>query len=58
MTFPAHPTPAAATLLSAAHPIRRDPYKLFFPLGALLSWAGVLHWLLHALTVHGETGRA
>ncbi|HKY32849.1 MAG TPA: NnrS family protein [Candidatus Polarisedimenticolia bacterium] len=28
---------------------RREPYRLFFPLGALLAWAGVLHWLLHAL---------
>jgi uncharacterized protein involved in response to NO len=28
---------------------RREPYRLFFPLGLLLAWAGVLHWLLHAL---------
>lgn len=27
---------------------RRDPYRLLFPLGLLLSWAGVLHWALHA----------
>ncbi len=26
----------------------RQPYRLLFPLGVLLSWAGVGHWLLHA----------
>lgn len=30
---------------------RREPYRFFFPLGILLSWGGVLHWLLHALRV-------
>ncbi|HVO31458.1 MAG TPA: NnrS family protein [bacterium] len=30
---------------------RREPYRLFFPLGMLLLWAGVLHWLLVALGV-------
>lgn len=28
---------------------RREPYRIFFPLGALLAWAGVLHWLLHSV---------
>lgn len=28
---------------------RREPYRLFFPLGLALAWAGVLHWLLHGL---------
>lgn len=28
---------------------RRQPYRLFFPLGLLLAWAGVGHWLLHGL---------
>jgi len=27
---------------------RSEPYRLLFPLGALLAWAGVLHWLLLA----------
>src|SRR5262245_37854230 len=27
---------------------RAEPYRLLFPLGALLAWAGVLHWLLLA----------
>ena len=31
--------------------LRQEPYRLFFPLGLLLAWAGVLHWLLHALGV-------
>jgi uncharacterized protein involved in response to NO len=26
-----------------------DPWRMFFPLGILLSWAGVLHWLLFAV---------
>jgi uncharacterized protein involved in response to NO len=30
---------------------RRRPYRIFFPLGFLLSWAGVLHWLLHGVGV-------
>ncbi len=29
--------------------LRRDPYRLFFPLGLALAWAGVLHWLFYAL---------
>lgn len=27
---------------------RTHPYRLLFPFGVLLSWAGVAHWLLHA----------
>ena len=33
---------------------RREPYRVFFPLGAALAWAGVLHWLLFALGVTDE----
>jgi len=33
---------------------RSDPYLLFFPLGVMLAWAGVLHWLLLATGVIGE----
>jgi len=29
--------------------LRREPYRLLFPLGIALSWAGVLPWLLFAL---------
>lgn len=30
---------------------RREPYRVFFPLGLLLAWFGVLHWSLHAIGV-------
>jgi uncharacterized protein involved in response to NO len=33
---------------------RTDPYRVLFPLGVLLAWAGVLHWLLLAIGVIGE----
>jgi len=33
------------------HPLQREPYRLFFPLGMALSFAGVGHWLLFALGV-------
>ena len=26
----------------------RNPYRLLFPLGVALSWAGISHWALHA----------
>ena len=32
-------------------PWRREPYRLFFPLGLLLGWCGVLHWLLYGTGV-------
>jgi uncharacterized protein involved in response to NO len=34
--------------------LAKDPWRLFFPLGGLLAWAGVLHWLLYAV---GATSR-
>jgi uncharacterized protein involved in response to NO len=30
---------------------RREPYRILFPLGALLAWAGVLHWFLQSVGV-------
>lgn len=33
---------------------RREPYRALFPLGVLLAWAGVLHWLLLATGVIEE----
>jgi len=53
MNAPRPPAPPAipAALLAAAPPWRREPYRIFFPLGALLAWGGILHWLLHALGV-------
>lgn len=45
--------PLPSTAISASA-LRRDPYRAFFPLGILLAWAGVLHWLLLATGVIGE----
>jgi uncharacterized protein involved in response to NO len=33
---------------------RTDPYRIFFPLGVLLAWSGVLHWFLLAVGLIGE----
>src|SRR6266571_8903084 len=33
---------------------RGEPYRVLFPLGVLLAWAGVLHWLLLAIGVIDE----
>jgi uncharacterized protein involved in response to NO len=38
----------------AAGRLRREPYRLFFPLGWLLAWFGVSHWLLLALGLDGS----
>lgn len=43
VSLPIASAPPVASLL------RREPYRLFMPLGVLLGWAGVAHWLLHAL---------
>ncbi len=40
-----HQPPAPPTSLM------RDPWRVFFPLGVVLGWTGVLHWLLYALGV-------
>ena len=34
--------------LLSAPLVCREPYRVFFPAGICLAWAGVLHWLLHA----------
>ena len=34
---------------SQAQVIRREPYRLLFPLGVLLTWCGVLPWLTNAV---------
>src|SRR5262245_15219108 len=47
--------PASLALAEAAGPRwRAEPYRLLFPLGALLAWAGVLHWLLLASSAIAE----
>ena len=41
-----------ASFPSRAAPLwRAEPFRLFFPLGVLLAWVGVGHWLLYALGV-------
>ena len=40
--------------MSAVPAWRREPYRILFPLGVLLAWAGVLHWLLLATGVIEE----
>ena len=48
MTIPLRPA-------SADVPVwRREPYRLLFPLGVVLAWTGVLHWLLLATGVIAE----
>ena len=38
--------------MTAPQPVwRREPYRLFFPLGVVLGQVGVVHWLLYALGV-------
>lgn len=38
-----------ASSVGAAPLWRREPYRVLFPLGVALAWAGVLHWLLLAV---------
>jgi uncharacterized protein involved in response to NO len=46
--------PNALRLETSSTALTKDPWRLFFPLGGLLAWAGVLHWLLFAV---GATAR-
>ncbi|MFN2425907.1 MAG: NnrS family protein [Candidatus Binatia bacterium] len=48
------PVPAANAAILAAPFWRREPYAVFFPLGVVLSWAGVGRWLEIALTGRHE----
>jgi uncharacterized protein involved in response to NO len=43
---PRPPPPAPSGWLDVT-----DPWRMFFPLGVLLAWAGVLHWLFFAVGV-------
>ena len=42
-------TPGTGGALSEPSRWQREPFRLFFPLGVLLGWLGVGHWLLYAL---------
>ncbi len=46
---PTLPVSEPSAALSAAPAWRREPYRVLFPLGLLLTWAGVFHWFLHGL---------
>jgi uncharacterized protein involved in response to NO len=48
------PSLALASSVGNAPLWRREPYRVLFPLGVLLAWAGVLHWLLFALGISEE----
>ncbi len=43
------PLPVIGQVTSSAGALRKDPYRLFFPLGVLLGWAGVGQWLWFSL---------
>lgn len=43
-----------AASLAGAPSWRREPYRVLFPLGVALAWAGVLHWLLHSAGILAE----
>lgn len=50
MSDPDLPHMSVATPPFQSAPLwRREPYRLLFPLGTLLSWAGVSHWLLYSV---------
>ena len=58
MTRLADPTSKASKFTSRdgippqAVPVwRTEPYRVLFPMGMLMAWAGVLHWFLHAIGV-------
>ncbi len=36
-------------LIAQAPAWRAEPYRIFFPLGMLLAWAGIAHWLIWSL---------
>jgi uncharacterized protein involved in response to NO len=33
---------------------RREPFRIFFPLGVVLAWVGISHWLLYATGLTGS----
>lgn len=42
-------------LIAQAPAWRAYPYRIFFPLGILLAWAGLLHWLLWSMGILGAS---
>ncbi len=50
---PGVPLPLAGAGPEGVGMLRKDPYRLFFPLGVLLGWWGVGQWLLFSLGLGG-----
>ena len=48
-----HPTGIGSSLVVEQPAVlwRREPFRLFFPLGVLLAWVGIGHWLLYGLGI-------
>jgi uncharacterized protein involved in response to NO len=44
-------TRARVSFLSAMSPWRSEPFRLFFPIGVVLAWVGIGHWLLYDLGI-------
>lgn len=50
--LPQHNSPGALPVTSPSNvPWRSEPFRIFFPLGVLLAWLGIGHWLLYATGV-------
>ena len=45
----ANSEPIPAPLTTTASRWRREAFRIFFPLGVLLAWIGIGHWLLYAI---------
>lgn len=48
MTTSSNSEPVPAPLRTGASRWRQEPFRIFFPLGVLLAWIGIGHWLLYA----------
>lgn len=51
MTLPENTEDVSLSPAAAVSRWRSEPFRLFFPLGVLLAWIGVGHWLLYATGV-------
>ncbi len=45
---------AVASVQSVASPWRREPFRVFFPLGVVLAWFGIGHWIAYAVGLISE----
>src|SRR5215831_10597731 len=44
-------TRARVSFLSGMPPWRNEPFRVFFPIGVVLAWVGIGHWLLYDLGI-------